>query len=60
MSNYTPKNPPLNLGRYGCPRCKVDLKRIKAQGCMSLHHECRGECNKSGWGSICKRKLEEA
>lgn len=35
--DYTPQNPPRNLRRYACPRCKCDLARIQHQGCMSLH-----------------------
>ena len=52
MSDYTPQHPPLNLRRYACPRCKMDLARIKEKGCASLHESAKPECNKTGWGSL--------
>lgn len=48
----SPENPPANLQRYACPRCKVKLSTIQHQGCKSKHHSARHGCNRTGWGSL--------
>jgi hypothetical protein len=60
MTDFTPQNPPRNLRRYACPRCKCDLGRIKEEGCMSLHKSAKPECNATGWGSLHKPEKEAA
>ena len=60
MTDFTPQHPPANLRRYACPRCKMDLERIKERGCASLHKSAKPECNRTGWGSLCKSPKEES